>query len=179
MRKYIITGSHSVGKTSLCTKIYEKLRSDTDIEVLPEIARILLAKGIPMNDKANEYSIVSYLLEYLRLWRNKKNSIILSDRGVLDLYAYISVKRPDDVRNEFVELIYEMVLNESETIDAYVYLPIEFKMQRDTIRPDDEIYQFQIDTKIRELLNQVNTKVIEVNGSLGMRVARMVEIING
>lgn len=178
MRRYIITGSHSVGKTSLCEGVNLLLRGNYDIRVIPEIARLLIAKGIPMNDKADEFSIISYLLEYLKLWRESEADIILADRGVLDLYAYISVKRPSVVRDEFVELVYEMMLRESKSIDAYVYLPIEFRMKQDNVRPNDEEYQLLIDGKIQEIMWKIGAPLIEVSGSLNERVEKVVGLLD-
>ncbi len=134
MKTIVVTGTHAVGKTMLCNRLADTLSGTVDVKVIPEMARILIAKGISMNDKASEFGIVSYISEYLKYTRETKATLIVSDRSVFDLFAYISVSRPDDVREEFLKLAEEVVFEEVRRIDAYVYVPIEFEMQLDDVQ---------------------------------------------
>src|ERR1022692_192619 len=165
MKTLVVTGTHAVGKTSLCNRLVETLSNTTDVKMIPEMARILIAKGISMNDKASEFGIVSYISEYLKYTRETKATLVISDRSVFDLFAYISVSRPDDVRDEFLRLAEEVVFQEVRRVDAYIYVPIEFEMQLDDVRPTDTQYQRVVDLKVRELLEFFQATVITVSRS--------------
>jgi hypothetical protein len=178
MKTLVVTGTHAVGKTSLCNRLVETLSNTTDVKMIPEMARILIAKGISMNDKASEFGIVSYISEYLKYTRETKATLVISDRSVFDLFAYISVSRPDDVRDEFLRLAEEVVFQEVRRVDAYIYVPIEFEMQLDDVRPTDTQYQRVVDLKVRELLEFFQATVITVSGTVEERVAAVKRWLN-
>ena len=92
------------------------------------------------------------ICEYLRNSPKTTAELIISDRSVFDLFAYISLSRPDDVRDEFFRLAEEIVFQEVQRVDAYVYVPIEFELQLDDVRPSDTQYQRAVDRKIQDLL---------------------------
>ncbi len=171
MKTIVVTGTHAVGKTLLCNRLVETLSSSIDVKMIPEMARILIAKGISMNDKASEFGIVSYVSEYLRYARETTATLVISDRSVFDLFAYISVSRPDDVRDEFLRLAEEVVFQEVRRVDAYIYVPIEFKMQLDDVRPADIQYQRAVDLKVQDLLKFFEARVVTVSGTVEERVA--------
>lgn len=178
MRTIVVTGTHSVGKTVLCNQLIEQLSSNQDVRMIPEMARILIAKGIPMNDEVSEFGIVNYILEYLSHSRMIKANLVISDRSVFDLYTYISVSRPSEVRDEFLKLAEEIVYKEVERVETYVYVPIEFEMHVDEVRPSDIAYQKTIDEKVKELLSFFGARVITVSGTVEERVQSVREYLN-
>jgi predicted ATPase len=179
MKTIVVTGTHAVGKTSLCNRLLETLSKTREVKMIPEMARILIAKGIPLNDKASEFAIVSYIAEYLRHSRETTAEFIISDRSVFDLFAYISLSRPDDVRNEYFRLAEEVVFQEVRRVDAYVYVPIEFEMQLDDVRPSDTQYQRAVDHKIQDLLRFFGAKVLTASGTLEERADVVMRWLNG
>jgi hypothetical protein len=155
------------------------LSSTIDVKMIPEMARILMAKGIPMNEKANEHAIVSYISEYLRYSRETQASLVISDRSVFDLFAYISVSRSGDVRDEFFRLAEEVVYQEVQRVYAYIYVPIEFELNVDDVRPADVLYQRTIDDKVRNLLRFFGARVIPVSGTVDRRMEEVLKFLNG
>lgn len=173
MKVIVITGSHGVGKTTLCRELHSSLFGEVEATLIPEMARILIAKGIPMNDQVSEFAIVTYVVEYLKLRRLAKGSLVISDRSVFDLYAYIRTRRPSEVRQEFVQLAEEVTRAEVLSGNLYVYVPIEFPMVVDDVRPEATAYQRLIDSAIVELLKSLNATVLTVSGSLNERVEQV------
>jgi hypothetical protein len=171
MKTVVITGTHGVGKSTLAAELIKSFPPDVRVGFIPEMARLLIAKGIPMNDKVSEFGIVNYILEYLRHHRRTSGDITVSDRSVFDLYTYISTSRPADVRSEFVALAEEQVFVEVRQIDFYAYVPIEFQMYVDDVRPADVEYQKLIDQRVRELLKYFGARVVTVKGTTEERVA--------
>lgn len=178
MKTIVITGAHCVGKTLLCEQLIGMLSDTIDVKMIPEMARILIANGIQMNDKADEFAIVSYIVEYLRFSRETTASLVISDRSVFDLLSYISVSRPTEVREQFVKLTEEIVHLELARVDTYVYIPIEFPMQVDEVRPADRAYQKKVDQKIRELLKYFEAKVFIASGTIEQRAMAVRKYLN-
>lgn len=175
----VVTGSHSVGKTVLCEALVDSLSKAEHVGFIPEMARVLIAQGIPMNDKVSESGIIAYIVQYLRCRRYAQGKIIVSDRSVFDLYAYISTSRPSDVRDEFVRLTEEVVRAEIATVDLYVYVPVEFAMVLDDVRPAATDYQKLIDATIVLFLRQFEANYITVTGTVEQRVQQIVSAIGG
>lgn len=178
MKTIVVTGTHAVGKTVLCNRLLEELSNTTDVKMIPEMARLLIAKGIAMNDNVSEFAIVSYIREYFRYTRETKAAIVISDRSVFDLFAYISVSRPAEVRDEYFKLAEEVVYQEVQRVDSYVYVPIEFQMPLDDVRPADTAYQRTVDNQVRDLLKFFGARVFNVSGTLEERAAEVLRWLN-
>jgi len=170
MKTIVVTGTHAVGKTVLCERLVQTLAPVIDVKLIPEVARILIAKGIEMNDKVSEFGIVNYILTYLTYCRKTTAQLVVSDRSIFDLFAYISVRRPSEVRDEFFRLAEEHVYREIEQVDTFVYIPIEFDLHVDGVRPVDKEYQELVDKKIQSLLRALDARVITVSGTVDERV---------
>ena len=178
MKTIVVTGSHSVGKTMLCQRLVDSLSGSSEVAMIPEMARILIARGITMNDEVTEFGMVSYVLEYLRHTRMTTAKIVVSDRSVFDLYAYISISHADGVREEFVSLVEEIVRQEVQRVFCYVYVPIEFEMQADGVRPSEVTYQRTVDLNIQKLLRQFGAGVLTVSGTVDERASAVRRYLN-
>jgi hypothetical protein len=63
------------------------------------------------------------------------------------------------------------VFEEVRRVNAYIYVPIEFEMQLDEVRPADTEYQRTVDIKIQSLLKSFGATVLTVSGTVEERVA--------
>jgi predicted ATPase len=136
------------------------------------------AERIPLNENANEHAIVSYIGEYLKYSRETKARLVISDRSVFDLFSYISVSRSGDVRDEFIRLAEDVVYQEVQKVYAYIYVPIEFELKVDGVRPADLLYQRTIDNKVQHLLRFFGARVVPVSGTVDERVAEVLKFLN-
>lgn len=130
-----------------------------------------------MNDSVSEFGIVNYLLEHFVQSREQTGDVIISDRSVFDLFAYITTSRPNDVRDEFVRLVEEIVIAEVSRVSLYVYVPIEFTLEVDDVRPADLEYQKRVDGQIMALLRKFEAPILLVSGSVEMRVNQVLEAL--
>jgi len=178
MIRLSISGSHSVGKTVLAEEIYEYYKDQLNVVRITEIARILINRGFKLNKDITEYGIINYALEYLKKERKSKADIVISDRSIIDLLSYIKVNKSDKIRKPYISLIEEIVYMEKNRFDLYLYLPIEFPLQIDDVRPSDVKYQQKVDDMILKLLSEYNTNWYEIKGSVKERLEKSVEIID-
>lgn len=178
MKIISLTGTHSVGKTTLLNSLFNCLSGTYEVKIVPEAARLLIDKGFKMNFEITEYGILNFARYYLHQFRIQNADYLISDRSIIDLYAYISVNKNPKVRSEIIKLIEEIVFLEKERIHYYFYMPIEFSMENDSVRPSDNAYRMEVDLKIKESFSIFGIRYYELKGSLEERVTKALEILN-
>jgi deoxyadenosine/deoxycytidine kinase len=170
----VLTGTHGVGKSTLAEHLVSVLEPGRNVRLIPETARELVRRGIKVNDEMTEDGFIAYIKIYLQTVRESQTDIVVADRALFDLYLYTH-NSTDRIRPLYVEMLRELVFIEAKTVDFYVYLPIEFPMQMDAVRPADKAYQLQIDRDAVELLRHFGTRTVIARGSLSERAATVIE----
>lgn len=173
-----VTGAHGVGKTTLIDEIIARSANRSDISVIREPAREIAKRGFYVNDKISLDGVFEYLGYCLKEARQIQKRLVLTDRSILDLYAYTRDQFPHRFSYSLEKLIVEEIYLEKKRTRLYVYLPIEFPMEQDELRPADLEYQAYIDEVIRELLDYFEMPTLEVSGSLEKRTSRVLDAIS-
>ncbi len=171
-----VSGTHSVGKTTLIESISDDLK-DQDFFVAKEIARKMISEGFLMSKDITEYGIINYALRYLKLGRECESKIFVSDRSLIDLLSYITVNESLKVRQPYIELIKEIVVLESIRFDFYIYIPPEIPFVFDNVRPVDEKYRLDVAQVMEGYLSEFNLNYYELTGTVKERKRQMLEII--
>lgn len=172
--KYAISGSHGVGKSTLI----EELKKQEWIVVYDEVARRAIEKcgKFPHEMTTEEQGqFEKYVLDnqiMFEISADKKKQNIF-DRGVLDVLAYsVHLK-------EFIELKREAISHILRNpYDVTFYIPIEFPMEGDWVRKEDEAFRTEIDGYMRYLLDVYGGNVVEVRWSVQERVNIILNFIN-
>lgn len=165
-----ITGAHGVGKTTLIHATLSQLLKQHEASMIAEPAREIAKSGFYVNDRISADGIFEYLRFCLSEARQSQASLILTDRSILDLYAYTRELFPSKFSSSLEGLIREQINVEKIRTKLYVYVPIEFPMQVDDLRPADLDYQAHIDSVVKELLTEFEMPVLRVTGTIEQRV---------
>ena len=173
-----VTGAHGVGKTSLIEEVTAQATNREDISVIREPAREIAKLGFYVNDKISLDGVLEYLGYCLAEVRQVQSKLVLTDRSILDLYAYTRDQFPHRFSYSLEKLIVEQIHAEKHRTRLYVYLPIEFPMEQDELRPADLEYQAYIDGVIQELLGHFRMPTLEVRGSIEERSSKLLEAIS-
>lgn len=178
MKKIAIAGSHGVGKTTLAFALADSFEHQK-VVVNSQIARTLIKNGYPLGKEAATGSYIRYIIEQLQAERTVEGcSVFISDRTLLDPLAYAIVNKKyigSSVPDSMIELLKAVWLLEAQQYDLYVFVPIEFDMQPDGIRPEGEDYRHKLDEQIRSLLDEYKVGYIKVSGTVKERVAQVYE----
>ncbi len=177
MTKISISGTHSVGKTTLAEALHAQFASRLNTRLVPEAARVLASRGFRMNHGITEYGAINYLLTYLKNDRANEIDLLISDRSSLDLLAYILVNNSPKIRGGVVDLIREVVRLEVAHTSAYLYIPVEFPLQIDSLRPESLKYQSDVDRQIKTLLTEYDARWHSITGPLEDRIDQSRAII--
>lgn len=139
-------GSHGVGKTTLCFDVAARLkRLDLGVELVKEVAR---ACPLPINREttadAQAWILHTQIAE--EIVAAGRYDIVVSDRTVLDNYAYMVHKIGH--HQAYVALVRTWMT----TYDCVFRVPIVDAPAFDGIRDTSSVFQREIDDLIAELL---------------------------
>ena len=168
-RRIAIVGSFSTGKTTLAEALAEKL----DLPLLPEVAREIVELGFKLDKDATPETEA---LIFLRQYNNElATEEFVGDRSLIDVMAYAGWVLDNQERTKEFYLWDECVrLAERRLRRSYshvFYLPIEFPIVLDGLRPDDPAFQKDIDDRVLSLLRANDIDHVTLTGSVEERLA--------
>lgn len=173
-----ISGSHSTGKTTLVERCFGALvaRYPSQVGIIREVARDVIANGFPLNQDATCDSYVNYIMAQLVAERHAIEPNVLSDRSLVDLLAYIRANSDGRVPDYFVKMIEEILYIESSYFDLYCYLPIEYPLVMDDVRPSEEDYRAVVDAELIRVLDDYHLPYETICGDVEERVAKIISL---
>ena len=172
-----IVGSFSTGKTTTAEILARRL----ELPLLPEVAREVVELGFKLDKDA---SPETETLIFLRQYNNELSTPqFVGDRSLIDVMAYAGWVLDNQTRTKEFYLWDECVkLAERRLRTSYshvFYLPIEFPIVLDGLRPDDPAFQKDIDDRIVGLLRANDLEYETVTGSIEERIERIEKVIGG
>lgn len=168
-----LAGSHGTGKTTLLSETASAL----GLPALHELAREEIKKRGKLPHQMTPDELADFqatlLYDQVHAERTHKSGFI-SDRSLLDVLAYSQGTKYYDI----LKLKAKYVLEE-RPYDKVFYLPVEFPMQSDGVRKEDEEFRMEIDRRIKELLTEFKIDFSTVTGNIEERVAKIIHHTNG
>jgi nicotinamide riboside kinase len=175
-RRIAIVGSFSTGKTTLAEVVARKLR----LPLLPETAREVVELGFKLDKQA---TAETETLIFLKQFNNELSTPeFVGDRSLIDVMAYagwVLENQPRRKENALWEECEQLAERHLRTNYSHVfYLPIEFPIVPDGLRPDDPEFQREIDRRILLLLETHAIKHQTVKGSVDERMNQIQEALS-
>ena len=170
-----IVGSFSTGKTTLA----EVLARHLDLPLLPETAREVVELGFKLDKDATPETEA---LIFLKQYNNELSTgEFVGDRSLVDVMAYAGWVLDNQPRCKETALWDECVkLAERRLRSNYshvFYLPIEFPIVLDGLRPDDPAFQAEIDERLKRILKSHDIEYSGVKGSVKERLEQINETL--
>lgn len=175
MRRIAIVGSFSTGKTTLAEEAAPKL----GLPLLPEVAREVADLGFKLDKDA---TVEVETLIFLRQYHNEMtHPEFIGDRSLIDVMAYAGwVLDNQERRKEFA--LWDTCLQiarhnlRSQYSDVF-YLPVEFDIVPDGLRPLDPEFQSDIDRRVVHLLETNDIQYRTLTGTVEERMNGLVEAV--
>ena len=172
-RRIAIVGSFSTGKTTLA----EILARRMELPLLPEVAREIVELGFKLDKDATPETET---LIFMRQYNNELSTDeFVGDRSLIDVMAYAAwVLDNQERRKEFAlwDECERLAERRLRTNYSHVfYLPIEFPIVLDGLRPDDPDFQAEIDERMVRLLDTHSVSYETVTGSVEERLGQIEE----
>ena len=174
--KIAFVGSFSTGKTTLANLFAR----EWGYPLLPEVAREVVKLGFPLDQSA---TAETETLIFLKQWRAEAtHERFVADRSIYDVLAYADwvMEHQDGTRKEN-HLWYESrqlaVMDLRARYDHVFYLPVEFPIVLDGLRPDDTAFQADIDRRITDLLKGEDVSFQTLTGSIEARQEQVRKVV--
>jgi deoxyadenosine/deoxycytidine kinase len=174
--KIAFVGSFSTGKTTLA----DLFAKEWDLPLLPEVAREVVKLGFPLDMSA---TAETETLIFLKQWRAEAvHDKFVADRSIYDVLAYADwVMEHNDPDRKENHLWYESreiaLLDLRARYDEVFYLPIEFPIVLDGLRPDDTTFQSDIDRRIVALLHDADVRFTALTGPIEARQSQVRTVV--
>lgn len=167
-RRIAIVGSFSTGKTTLAEAAASKL----GLPLLPEVAREVVALGFKLDKDA---TVETETLIFMRQLHNEMtHAEFVGDRSLVDVMAYAGwVLEHQERRKEFAlwDTCLDIAHMNLRTQYSHVfYLPIEFGIVPDGLRPMDPGFQADIDRRMLQLLEANAIRYETLTGTVEERL---------
>lgn len=163
-----IVGSFSTGKTTLA----EELARMLDLPLLPETAREVVELGFKLDKDATPETEALIFLKQLN--NELSTSDFVGDRSLIDVMAYAGWVLENQPRRKEIALWEECEqLAERRLRGGYTdvfYLPIEFPIVPDGLRPLDPEFQAEIDRRVLLILKYHDIQFTEITGTVEERL---------
>jgi nicotinamide riboside kinase len=177
MPRIAIVGSFSTGKTTLAEAVAEPLV----LPLLPEVAREVAALGFKLDKDATPE--VETLIFLRQLYNEMIHDDFVGDRSLIDVMAYAGwVLDNQKRRREFALWDACVQIAEYQLRSQYThvyYLPIEFPIVPDGLRPLDPDFQKEIDERMVRLLELHDVRYQTLTGSVGERIEQLTKHVQG
>ena len=173
-----ISGTHSSGKTSLLRTCQDGLRHrfPNQVDLIREVARDVIRQGHPLNQDATIESYLLYVQLQLEAERLAMKRHVVSDRSLVDLLAYVETNADPGIPAGLADMLREILWVETKYFDVYCYLPVEFPLMLDGVRPVDIAYQAAVDARLRDILSRYGVSVMRVTGSVASRSRQLLAL---
>jgi nicotinamide riboside kinase len=174
--KIAFVGSFSTGKTTLANLFAR----EWELPLLPEVAREVVALGFPLDQTA---TAETETLIFLKQWRAEEtHDAFVADRSIYDVLAYADwvMEHNREPRKEdhlWMESRAIATLDLRARYDEVFYLPIEFPIVLDGLRPDDTGFQADIDRRIRALLEGADVAFHSLSGTVEERQEQVRKVV--
>lgn len=171
-KRIAVVGSFSTGKTTLA----EAAAPVLGLPLLPEVAREIVGLGFKLDKDA---TVEAETLIFLRQYYNELvHAEFCADRSLIDSLAYAQwVLEHQERRKEFAmwDACLDIARHQLRSNYSHIfYLPVEFDIVPDGLRPLDPEFQADIDGRIVHILESNDLPVEVLKGSVEERLDTLV-----
>jgi len=169
--KIAVCGAHKVGKTTLIEKLHEALPGyECKLEPYYELQE----EGFAFSEVPTRDDYVA-MLEFSIEQIVSSGDNIIYDRCPVDLLAY--AQAVNDNRNFDIHSLYSQVQDVMNEIDLLVFVPVEKNDLIDCLESELPDLRKEVNDILSGWVNDLNTNLIEVHGSVEERCNLVLEKI--
>lgn len=155
----------------------EAVAEPLDLPLLPEAAREVAALGFKLDKDATPE--VETLIFLKHFYNEMVHPDFVADRSLVDVMAYAGWVLDNQERRKETALFDECTkLAQHNLRSQYThvfYLPIEFPIVPDELRPNDPGFQKEIDERILGLLETYDVAYETLTGDIPTRIAALMD----
>lgn len=150
--KIAVAGSHGVGKSSFAKGLAQRLGGAYIYDTVRE--EVVPKKIFPINENTPPQGQIWLVARQWELERTTPQPWV-ADKNLFDYWVYAK----DDFADYIKKTIW-MFVREDAHYDFVFYLPIEFPMELDGVRSENDAFQKEMDRRYKKLLADLGVKYI-------------------
>jgi len=164
--KIALVGSFCTGKTTIAKSIKK-----FGFNHIPDLARAISKEGFKL-DNNSMLETEMYLLSKA-IFYEKQNDHFVTETPLINILAYSQLTITDP---RFIDIVTSQLINHK--YDKILYMPIEFSIIKDGLRPDNVEIQKKIDEKVINVLNFLQQEYHIIKGDKKSRILQVKKILN-
>ena len=178
MRIFTFTGAHSTGKTTLLKKMKEDKRFK-GWKFVNEITRSIAATGKEINEKGDEDTQIAVInSHYVNIVQEDDIEAKVLDRWALDGCAYTQYLHDKGrVTEATLMRSIDQLMAHQDRFDVIFYIEPEFGIANDGVRSLDLKFQRAIADIFKELIDDLDIKVVKLSGTIEERYKTILQNI--
>ena len=172
-----VTGAQGVGKSTFCNALRDALAEQGHrVTLLAGLGAALTAQGFIMGKKADERAVAAVVREHLRREREAPEGIVILDRCLIDMLAYVrtlGVTPPplSDVYEELVKAV-------APRVKLVVLLEKSEAFEVSNAQHEDVVFRDQIDREIQAVLSGLPLQVLSLDAADSTSLDRAIIAVN-
>lgn len=161
------TGSHSTGKSTLLLECLDIALMGDSIPIFDGIVRQW--DGIKKLSPRGQQR----LIDYWYVWNHYKTSSFISSRTIFDTWAYAQLSVHADFHLNLFHWAVKHIW-----YDYLFYLPVEFELEEDGVRPEGREFQLQHDRRLKLILDYHQVPYHTLTGTVLERTQQIRNVLD-
>ena len=176
MRRITISGSQSVGKTTLIEDLFSRTPINQNFDLCNNTTRNALHKGKPINERGDNETQLLILSQHMNNYCVDRNTIY--DRCALDGYVYTKWLWENKKVSTDIFMLSKRIF-ESLSYDTYFYIPPEehVPLANDGERSVSREWQDEIHKRFLKAISYHMVSVVTLTGTRKERVNQFTKTI--
>lgn len=172
-----VTGAQGVGKSTFCNALRDALAAQGHrVTLLAGLGAALSAQGFVMGKMADERAVAAVAREHLRREREAPEGIVILDRCLIDMLAYVrtlGVTPPplSDVYEELVKAV-------TPRLKLLVFLEKSEAFEVSSAQHEDVVFRDRIDREIQAVLSELPLQILSLDAADSRSLSRAITAVN-
>jgi predicted ATPase len=172
-----VTGAQGVGKTTLARDLFAICRARTGVscEILEGIGHRVKEAGYPLGSAATSGTVYAFAAEHLRRERTCLAELVIQDRCLIDLLAYVRVLGL--LEEPALRMLQEATLTSLEGIDLILFVPMCDALRDTGTAVETPEFRARIDAAIPAVAQELGVQIVAVEGEPAERAAKAFSLV--
>lgn len=173
-----VTGAQGVGKSTFCSAVLASLRaSDRQVHLISGLGEKLTAQGYRLGKSADEAAVAAVVLEHLTRERTAPPGIVILDRCLIDMLAYVRTLKV--THPPLLDVYEEIVRTLAPKIRLVLFLEMSEQFRVSSAEHEDAEFRSAIDAEVKSIISQLGMNTLSLDAADGMAVGVAVSAISG
>lgn len=172
--KFALTGAHGTGKTTLTKSLLARVKNAAVCREMPRVIceRVGDPTFFQRRNNTLQRQLLLFTYQVMEEGKLQKSAdVTICDRTVVDHLAYTLNLFPESAEAPEVAALCSAVADWLASYDHIFYVPIEFEVESDGTREDDQAFQAAIDQEIVSLYKRFGVSTTRVTGTVDARTS--------